>query len=396
MTSIRVFAALRPALSAAAALAAIACGSEPAPAADAPPEGTPVAVAATPSVSVGVIEGDATQVFQRVIDPFLTARGLLVVPDAGTMTIRVFDPSGDFVIALGSEGEGPGQFSGLNGAWARGDTIEAFDFRPRRVTRFLPDGTIQTIVLNGGGRTDLALPGAAGDGWALLRIDAAGGGARDQMSVHRFDRAGEYVGEVAKMEGLLRQASSTGRISGPGPLSPRARYDLQDGTIYLGDTWEPTIRAFGPAGDSSSVRWDPGPAIDPNVALAAVIEAGVASAPPDQADAWRQDLEGYPLPDRVPVFSEFVVDERGFFWIRPFDPSRHGIGSYPFGRRQPSVLSSSLGGEWLIVSPDGATVGTVTVPLDLEVTQITEDAVVGIARDELGVERVRVHPLERR
>ena len=40
--------------------------------------------------------------------------------------------------------------------------------------------------------------------------------------------------------------------------------------------------------------------------------------------------------------------------------------------------------------------GSVELPSELEPHQITSDAVVGIVRDELGVESVRVHSLERR
>jgi hypothetical protein len=36
------------------------------------------------------------------------------------------------------------------------------------------------------------------------------------------------------------------------------------------------------------------------------------------------------------------------------------------------------------------------LPAELQPIQVTRDAVVGIARDELGVEYVRVYPLERR
>jgi hypothetical protein len=49
----------------------------------------------------------------------------------------------------------------------------------------------------------------------------------------------------------------------------------------------------------------------------------------------------------------------------------------------------------LIIGPDGRQMGTIDVPPEIEPTYITADAVVGIARDELGVESVRVHALRR-
>jgi hypothetical protein len=213
-------------------------------------------------------------------------------------------------------------------------------------------------------------------------------GQRDQMSVLLFDGRGVYVREVAKVEGMLRQNSTAGG-GGPSPLSPRARYVLHNGTIYLAETFEPVIRAFSPAGDSAPpIRWDPGPSPDPEVAFRAAIEAAVAIAPPDRVAERRSYLEGFPPPERVSVFWDLLVDDLGFFWIRPHDPSKNF-----FGAGAPGV--EGAGGEWLIVSPEGAVVGSVAVPADLALMQVTQDAVVGIARDDLDVEYVRVYPLER-
>jgi hypothetical protein len=58
--------------------------------------------------------------------------------------------------------------------------------------------------------------------------------------------------------------------------------------------------------------------------------------------------------------------------------------------------SSGAGGTWQIISPSGVAAGLVEMPQDLQPVQITADAVVGIARDDLGVESVRVHTLQRR
>jgi hypothetical protein len=165
---------------------------------------------------------------------------------------------------------------------------------------------------------------------------------------------------------------------------------VHDGAIYLAETLEPVIRGFGPDGDTArTIRWDPGPSPPSDAALAAAIDAAVATAPADRAETLRQDLEGFPPPERVSVFWDFLLDERGFAWIRPFDPAKNFFGVGPQGTAGP-------GGTWSIVSPDGAVVGSVAVPADLELVQITEDAVLGIARDELDVEYVRVYPLERR
>jgi hypothetical protein len=367
-----------------------ACGGET-DASTALPAGAPVAVADSARLSLGEVMGDTIQEFDRVVTPFLLADGRLVVPLNGRSLIRVFAPDGTYQATLGRYGEGPGEFTTLTSAWGRGDTIEAFDFGLRRINRFHPDGSSQTVMLTGGGRTDLAIPGGLSDGWALLRIDAAGNGQRDQWSVQRFDHAGAHVGEVAKLKGFLRQESSGADVSGPTPLSPRPRYVVHDGMIYLAETFEPVIRVFGPDGVlAREIRWDPGTLPAPDVALRVVIDATLAGAPGDQAQSRRRELEGYPPPERVSAFWDFLVDEVGFVWVRPFDASKTYLAtSGPRG-------SGAGGGDWLILSPDGAVVNTVALPDDFEPKQITRDAVVGIARDEMDVQHVHVYPLERR
>jgi hypothetical protein len=251
--------------------------------------------------------------------------------------IRVFAPDGTYQTSLGRKGEGPGEFKSLDGAWARGDTIEAFDFGLRRVIRFLPDGSSQTIVLTGGGSIDVAIPGTVGDGWALLRIDAAGTDQRDQMSVQRFDREGVYEGEVAKLEGMLRQNSEAGG-GGPPPLSPRARYHIHDGAIYLAETLEPVIRAYGSSGEPlPEIRWDPGTLPAHDEALGAAIDAAVALVPADRAES----SAGTSRVSRHPTASGFRGLPRGRprirlgASVRPRQGRvRHGSAQRSRGRRR--------------------------------------------------------------
>ena len=136
------------------------------------PAGVPLEIEPEAVLSVGVLSGDTLQEFDRVRTPFVFPDGRLVVPLAGSYDIRIFAPDGGFMERLGGRGEGPGEFVSLSAAWPRGDTIEALDSRARRMTRFLPDGTVEVISITSASRPDISLAvGPLGEGlgagWCL-------------------------------------------------------------------------------------------------------------------------------------------------------------------------------------------------------------------------------------
>lgn len=384
----RISGVLAPALTA-LALSTLGCGPSDEEASAGPvPEGTPVAIAAEPRLVLGSVEGDPAEQFHQVVRPFLLPDGALVVPVAGAGEIRVFDRDGELTRSLGDPGEGPGEFVALNSAWARGDTIEAYDWRQQRITRFFPSDSFQIVQLERVGSGSRAVPGELTDGWLVVGIAEAGPGRRDRMVVRRFGKDGSRRDEVARVDGMSRHRISGG--GGPGPLSPRAAFSLHDGQLYLAETLTPGIRVFAPDGTlQREITWQPADTLSPEAAFDAVVDAAVAEAPPEDSAETRRRLEAFPVGEHVSRFWSFLVDAEGFVWVEPYRPSKHSLELTGFWEKGP-------GGLWSIFSPEGRRVGAVEVPPGLEPTQVTADAVVGIRRNELGVEFVQVHALERR
>jgi hypothetical protein len=346
-----------------------------------------------------VIEGDTLQQFDGVVTPFLLPDGSLVVPQGGrgTPVIRVFAPDGSFSRSLGGPGEGPGEFKALQQAWNRGDTIEAWDGRQSRLTRFLPDGAVETIrLMEGPLGPKAALPGTFGEGWAFSRVEAAPPGERDQMGVYRFLRSGEYAGRIGSLQGMLRfEVPDIG--SDAAPLSPKWLMALQKDRVFLGESLTPRIAVVDTLGDTLRViSWTPDPSPPVEEALGAVIDSAVASVPYEGYKAYlartplgvRGFYEAAPIPEKLSVAWGMIVDSEGFVWIRPYEPLRHAAALGGLSR-------AGRGGTWVVFSPSGDRVGQVAIPDDLEPIQITRDAVVGIRIDELGVQYVRVYALTR-
>ena len=82
-------------------------------------------------------------------------------------------------------------------------------------------------------------------------------------------------------------------------------------------------------------------------------------------------------PETMPAYTAMQIDDTGHLWLRVFSP--------PGLNRE----------RWEVFSPDGTWLGTVAVPLGTAVTQIGSDFLLGIYRDELGTEVVRLHRLVR-
>lgn len=373
-------------------LALAGCGAEPdaGPVGESVP-GAPLEIEAEPALSVGVLGGDVYQEFNRVVRPFLLPDGRLVVPNSGGYDIRVFAEGGEFLEALGGRGEGPGEFTYLSAAWPRGDTIEAFDSRLRRVTRFLPDGSTEVVPIVGGEYPDLGLgAGPVGRGWALGGVVFAGHGQRDRVSVHHFDRDGVHLGELVSVGGIVRY--SAGNLGGgPEPMSPRSVVVAEGTYLYVGDTLEPVIRrTSAPGAPDGEVAWEPAASTPVRDALDRVIDRAVSEAPADEASATRARHEAAPVPDELSVFWDFLVDPEGFLWIQPYEPLAH---AFALGGRYAGGVGS--GGAWSVLTTGGQPAGSIEVPDGLELTQITRTSVVGIRRDELGVESVHVHRIRR-
>ncbi len=64
-----------------------------------------------PEVRVGLLEGELPYLFSNIAGVVVLADGTIVVADGQSREVRFFDRSGQFLSAVGGEGEGPGSSS---------------------------------------------------------------------------------------------------------------------------------------------------------------------------------------------------------------------------------------------------------------------------------------------
>ena len=99
------------------------------------------ALSASAVLEVGVVEGSDEYQFHRIGAARRLPSGDLLVADDGTLLLSRYSSEGVFLGRFGGDGEGPGEYKGLNGLYPTGDdSLIALDGWSRRASVIGPTG----------------------------------------------------------------------------------------------------------------------------------------------------------------------------------------------------------------------------------------------------------------
>ena len=361
-------------------------------------------LAAEPALSIGLLDGPEELLFGDIESVARDAAGNLIVADGQALEIRIFGPDGGWLRSLGREGEAPGEFLTLRGAWPLADgTILALDTRLDRITRFGAEGTTARTATLSSPDDLIVLPVGLGGPGAVLSTATAFGvpssgslaGSLEDVMESMFARDREIVFFLRHgLDGILLDTlaeginpplavSSTGTGTdmqvhmGQVPFAPRPiATGSEHGVAFTnGATYE--IRVFNEAGDLRLIaRLDEAPTVRTDEHL----ETWVRNPGGRERDeVWvRERLERYrsvELPESLPAYTLVLFADTGDLWAQRF-----------------RVRGESMD-RWDVFSADGVHLGRVGVPASFRIEEISRGQVVGNAMDELGVERVEVRDL---
>jgi hypothetical protein len=350
-----------------------------------------------PLFDLGGLEGPAETQFFEIGDGTLLSDGGFVLAGYGSYDLRRFAADGRHLWTAGREGDGPGEFEGLTSVTAGpGDTLLAYDFRQRRISRWDPDGGFldsrQLADAEGPGFpfVETLLPdGRAVYTWRTFALDGLppeGEIRRDTLEV-RVAVPGESeatrIGRFPGPETLIMRQSETAQgmrlISGSPPFARSTHVAATSDAIWVGDGAEPVVRRFGFDG-----------------ALQAIVRLPVATRPVDEAmvrrglaaqlesaedeeerDLARQRWEELPVPEALPFFEALETDATGNLWVRAFQA--------PGDEKR----------TWHVISPDGTWLGSLDVPDRYGPLAIGRDAMLARYADELDVEHVQLREILR-
>jgi hypothetical protein len=360
-------------------------------------EGQGWTVSAQPEVDIGVVEGEAAYQFAQVVGTTRLSDGRIVVADGQSGELRFFGADGRHLRSAGRKGGGPGEFQQMQ--WmgvAAGDSVLVWDPQASRLTVFAPDGTLARAFTPAGLRMFPGVEAAMGDGALLMTpgIDPAtmgerpDGEYRDTTVWMRVPLAGAAPREVSRRPGEEMFMSKGGGMSmahqvvfGRGLHVAGA----PDG-FYAGDTDAFQIEHRGPDGALRRLirrPHEPRRVTEADLDAFHARQAGMrmVGLPPEMEaqarEMQRTRRERVPHRATLPAFAELLVDATGNLWVR--DPRPGEDAPY----------------RWSVFDADGRWLGAVETPADLRVRQIGDGWMLGTARDELDVEHVRVHRIQK-
>ena len=347
-------------------------------------------VGAEPAVTIGELEGEEPYMLHRPRDATILPDGRIVVANTGSNELRVFDSSGRHLETWGGSGEGPGEFTSLIQVhrWP-GDSLLALYSPGRRLsvldsegnygrsfTLQLDDSFFLVEAVSPGGAiltSDLVMRGGLPNGLTRLRdhfrVRTAEGEPRPSL--------GSFPAEEWFFQATGPGTSSGSTIPFGHEVSAFAWGDLM--AVAPNDTYE--VRVFGLDGTLKRiVRRDHDLIATTPEHIDALIADVVTRE--ERAERRRQLREYYlevPVPETHPAFDEAMSDEAGHLWVREYNLPGEG---------DPDPV-------WTVFDPDGQVLGFVETPAGLSIFEIGEDYILGLARDDLGVEYVRMWSLER-
>lgn len=353
----------------------------------APLDGGGWSIAAEPDLAIGTVEGDTAYQFYGISGAHRTAEGQYVVVNAGSRNIRVYDAQGVFVRSFGRRGGGPEEFEMPVLAGVSHDTLIVVDQAHHRISMVHPEAGIVRVA-----RVADAVGPFLNPVGAFANGEAVFGGALDmeRTELHQgLNRASTFYrscdSDGAPAADFGHQPGADFFMErGPGTkpmLVPFGRMPLaavSPDRFYFGsqDGWE--IEAYDRSGTLVRlIRLDRETVAVTDADTRRYIDELTADVPGEYVAQVRETLSAIPLPDVFPPYGALETDALGYLWVADY--------------ARPGEDAST----WTIFDPDGRLSGQVTAPPSVAILEIGADYLLGVYRDEMGVEYLHQYAVRR-
>jgi hypothetical protein len=342
-------------------------------------------------VEIGSTSSEGPDQFFRITDARQLDSTSVMIANSGSGEIRVFDYSRGHLRSFGGSGKGPGEFTYLAGLHSKGDTVLAIDYSPRQVSFFDRDGRFLRVVRFAEG-ADIRWPtplGFLADG----RVIAVNGQTFEsgQMGVGLVRPPFEILELPVTGNGSAKLITTfpgtefwvtrePDQLTTKSLLGPETLYAVGGSAFWLASSDSYSVWRFSATGE---------PELLIRVSLPARragrgeienrIEERLSQLPPGAArDRTLASFRAMPAPERQPAIQRLVASPSGELWVSPSQ----------------SAAADSVA--WHVFDREGRLTAALTTPARFQITEVSADRVIGIWRNELDVEFVRVYAITKR
>ena len=347
-------------------------------------------LADNPTLSLGAAEGDGPDILFRVLHAARLSDGSVAVLDGSSGEIRVFGETGEHLRSMGRRGEGPGEFRGPWLFWVLpGDTLWASDYIPWRFNVFSADGAFSRSVQPRDFSLWVGVRGGVLDDGASINVTqappAAGGGVGGttvNFLVIAHGPDGTVLDTLATLPGgrfvSLPDSDWGGFL--PPLFDPSSRVAAGSSTVAMTDAREPEVRLL----DSEFqlrriVRWSEPDRDVTDAHVQAFREDYIDQFGGPGSPGWSADNEAYisdrrPVAELFPTASDLTIGRDGRVWVKRYE--------------RPGEKAS-----WMAFDANGDFSCHFRPAPELTPFEFGADYLLGLQRDELGVERVVMYEL---
>ena len=356
-----------------------------------------------PILQLGGVSGTGATEFSDIWDVARTPDGGVVASDGATQELRVFDARGQFTHSIGRRGQGPGEFNQIKKIAVYGDTIYAVDTR-RGTAVFLLDGTLvrHPPLPVTTPWYPIEVGGVFADGSVLL---TGAGGTREEM---------QRVGRRVEMRGLLRIARDSRsadvlqlvptyehfRAADEPPgggnvvvLAPSFSSAVFRDHFCMGRPVRYEVTCLDADGTVKQViRRDIATQQVTRAAREAVIASRKKVPPATGGHAQPSAIEleqlalRTPIAESLPAYDFMMRGYDGELWVSDV---LLAAWTKPYWEQVPAGTMR----RWNVFARDGSWIAAIDVPARLLVRDIGRDYILGVTRDDDGVEGVAMYRL---
>lgn len=344
-------------------------------------------VGEAPAVTIGSPAGDPAYELFRVGGATRLSDGRIVVANAGSGELRVFDSDGVHLESWGGQGDGPGEFGAMAPSrvlpWP-GDSLMARDPFSGRASIFGSDGKFGRALRPEGVYASVVGPLPDGRVFAATLTTYSGSPqgtselARPDVEYGILEADGSVHRDLGAYPGSELYVVNT--ANGPRPRRhpfTRNAYPLVWGDLVVitaNDRYE--VRAYRTDGSLARIVRRDHEARAPTRADLRDYVAGQDSGQPE-AGFTLDAVVDMPLVESFPAFGQMFVDRLGYLWVEEY--------------RLPGQDHRL----WTVFDPEGRVLGLVDMPEINRILEIGEDYILGRREDELEIEYVDVWTLDR-